>query len=75
MHESARESGSDLPPIILATLRNKMLKLAGEIAEGAIFGNGVQSYMPHQLATTGVKSSDDFFVGNMLPIVIDEDDS
>src|SRR5882672_3332981 len=34
-----------LPPITLATLRGRMVELAGEIARGAVWANGARSHM------------------------------
>lgn len=59
------------PPIVLATLRSKMLQLALEIADGAVWANGSRRYLPEQLRAAGVP--DGFFVGNMVPTVIDDD--
>lgn len=59
------------PPIVLATLRSKMLQLAREIADGAVWANGSRRYLPDQLRAAGVP--DGFFVGNMVPTVIDDD--
>jgi alkanesulfonate monooxygenase SsuD/methylene tetrahydromethanopterin reductase-like flavin-dependent oxidoreductase (luciferase family) len=41
MHEVADKNGLTLPPIYLATLRNRMLKLADKIADGA---DGLRQY-------------------------------
>src|SRR5207249_6049446 len=38
-----------LPPITLATLRRKMVALAGEIAEGAVWANAARSHMAESL--------------------------
>ncbi|SVD37325.1 uncharacterized protein METZ01_LOCUS390179, partial [marine metagenome] len=35
----------ELPPIVLATLRTKMIALAEEIAGGMVFANGARSHM------------------------------
>jgi alkanesulfonate monooxygenase SsuD/methylene tetrahydromethanopterin reductase-like flavin-dependent oxidoreductase (luciferase family) len=59
------------PPIVLATLRNKMLELALEIADGAVWANASLSHMPVQTAMIGDREG--FFVGNMIPTVIDDD--
>src|SRR5258708_23235306 len=40
----------ELPPIILATLRRRMIALAGEIADGMIFSGGSRAHMPQSLA-------------------------
>ncbi len=64
----------ELPPVILATLRDKMLGLSAEIAEGAVFANGALSHMPHSLAVLDDKGrGSDFVVANMLPTVISND--
>ncbi len=65
----------DLPPIVLATLRNKMIQLADEIAQGMVFANGARAHMSHSLGVLSDKnrSSDDFFIGNMIPTCISDD--
>ena len=65
--------GGQLPPIYLATLRNKMLELASEISEGAIWANASLSHMAQQLSEVPNAVRDDFFLSNMIPTVIDED--
>lgn len=64
-----------LPPIILAALRQKMVALAGEIAEGLVFANASLSHMRHSLNALPPHRRDDpgFFIGNMLPVCIAED--
>ena len=39
----------ELPPFILAALRNRMIVLAEEIAEGIVFANGARSHMKSSL--------------------------
>src|SRR5215831_8619676 len=39
----------ELPPIILATLRQRMVQLAGEIAQGAVWANAARSHMARSL--------------------------
>src|SRR5262247_1545477 len=39
-----------LPPITLATLRRRMVELAAEIAQGAVWANGARSHMTASLA-------------------------
>ncbi|HEX4905921.1 MAG TPA: LLM class flavin-dependent oxidoreductase, partial [Acidimicrobiales bacterium] len=58
------------PPIVLATLRDKMLQLAVEIGDGAVWANASRSHMPTQLKLV---DRDDFYIGNMIPTVIDDD--
>ena len=67
-----RQAGA-LPPIYLATLRNKMLDLAASIADGAIWANAALSHMPAQVARIPGERRDAFFLANMVPTVIDTD--
>lgn len=60
------------PPIVLATLRTKMLQLAVEIADGAVWANASRSHMQTSLQVVPADRTD-FFVGNMIPTVIDDD--
>jgi alkanesulfonate monooxygenase SsuD/methylene tetrahydromethanopterin reductase-like flavin-dependent oxidoreductase (luciferase family) len=62
-----------LPPIALATLRDKMLGLAAEISDGAIWANASHSAMAAQLARVPQAKRDGFLLANMVPTVIDED--
>ena len=65
--------GGQLPPVYLATLRNKMLQLASDIAEGAIWANASLSHMNTQLSEVPNARRDGFFLANMIPTVIDND--
>jgi len=64
-----------LPPITLATLRRKMVALAGEIADGAVWANGARSHMAESLAAlpASARANAAFFVGDMVPTCIDDD--
>ena len=73
LRDTAAKTGAQLPPIYLATLRDKMLRLAHEIADGAIYGTGVLSNLPSQLVRCGIRANEAFFVGNMIPTVVDDD--
>ena len=70
----AQQAG-ELPPIVLATLRRRMVTLASEIAQGAVWANASRSHMPASLAVLpeGQRVDPGFFVGNMIPTCIDED--
>lgn len=71
---AAERSAGELPPIVLATLRDKMVDLAVEIADGAIWANGSRSHMAHSLARIPAeKKGAGFFIGDMIPTVIDDD--
>jgi alkanesulfonate monooxygenase SsuD/methylene tetrahydromethanopterin reductase-like flavin-dependent oxidoreductase (luciferase family) len=61
------------PPIYLATMRDRMLALAVEIAEGAIWANAARSALPDQLTRVPGAAEDGFFRANMIPTVIDDD--
>jgi alkanesulfonate monooxygenase SsuD/methylene tetrahydromethanopterin reductase-like flavin-dependent oxidoreductase (luciferase family) len=65
--------GGQLPPVYLATLRNKMLELATNISEGAIWANASLSHMATQLSEVPAARKDGFFLTNMIPTVIDND--
>ncbi|MEX0942239.1 MAG: LLM class flavin-dependent oxidoreductase [Pseudomonadales bacterium] len=65
----------ELPPIILATLRKKMIALSEEIADGMVFANGARSHMQESLSviSDATKSDDAFFIGDMIPTCISDD--
>jgi alkanesulfonate monooxygenase SsuD/methylene tetrahydromethanopterin reductase-like flavin-dependent oxidoreductase (luciferase family) len=65
----------ELPPIVLATLRKKMIALSEEVAEGMVFANGARSHMQSSLSAVSdtARNSDDFFIGDMIPTCISDD--
>ncbi len=65
----------ELPPIILATLRKKMIALSEEIADGMVFANGARSHMKESLSVVSGKAraADDFFIGDMIPTCVADD--
>lgn len=70
----AGESMGGLPPVVLATLRDKMVGLAAEIGDGAVWANGSLSRMQHSLGLVpDAARSDGFWIGDMIPTVIDDD--
>jgi alkanesulfonate monooxygenase SsuD/methylene tetrahydromethanopterin reductase-like flavin-dependent oxidoreductase (luciferase family) len=64
-----------LPPIVLATLRRRMVELSAEIAQGAVWANGARSHMAESLGHLPAAARQDprFFIGNMIPTTIDDD--
>jgi len=64
-----------IPPITLATLRRKMVALAGDIADGAVWANAARSHMAASLDALppAARQRADFFVGDMVPTCIDDD--
>ena len=65
----------ELPRLVLATLRKKMIKLSEEVGGGMVFANGARSHMGDSLAVLddATRANDDFFIGNMIPTVISDD--
>jgi alkanesulfonate monooxygenase SsuD/methylene tetrahydromethanopterin reductase-like flavin-dependent oxidoreductase (luciferase family) len=65
----------ELPPMILAALRQRMVTLAREIAQGVVFANAARSHMAASLASLRAESRNvsAFFIGNMLPTCITDD--
>jgi alkanesulfonate monooxygenase SsuD/methylene tetrahydromethanopterin reductase-like flavin-dependent oxidoreductase (luciferase family) len=65
----------ELPPIVLATLRKKMIALSADVAEGMVFANGARSHMAESLSGLGAEKRNDpaFFIGNMIPTCISDD--
>ena len=63
-----------LPPITLATLRRRMLELAAEIAQGAVWANGARSHMSESLKhlPDATRRDPKFFIGDMVPTCIDD---
>lgn len=72
----AVERVGELPPLVLATLRPKMIGLAAEIASGMVFANGARSHMASSLQALPDARRDDpeFFIGNMIPTCISDDE-
>jgi len=64
-----------LPPVILATLRKRMIALAGEIAEGMVFSGGSRAHMTESLAVLPAEKRNDpaFFIGNRIRTCISDD--
>jgi alkanesulfonate monooxygenase SsuD/methylene tetrahydromethanopterin reductase-like flavin-dependent oxidoreductase (luciferase family) len=72
--KSCTECGP-LPPVVLATLRRRMVALSAEIAEGLVFANGSRAHMTESLAALpAVKRNDpEFFIGNRIRTCISDD--
>ena len=70
---SAENQAGKLPPIVLAALRDKMLDLALDVADGAVWANASRSYMPTQAARIPAQRRSTFTLANMTPTVIDAD--
>ncbi|MFT7599103.1 MAG: alkanesulfonate monooxygenase SsuD [Acidimicrobiales bacterium] len=72
--EKAGESQGGLPPITLATLRDKMVALSVEVSNGAVWANASRSRMAHSLSLIpDDRKADGFYIGNMIPTVFDDD--
>jgi alkanesulfonate monooxygenase SsuD/methylene tetrahydromethanopterin reductase-like flavin-dependent oxidoreductase (luciferase family) len=72
---ASAEHAGELPPIVLASLRRNMVKLAAEIAQGAVWANAARSHMADSLShlPEGKRRDPAFFIGNMIPTCIDND--
>jgi alkanesulfonate monooxygenase SsuD/methylene tetrahydromethanopterin reductase-like flavin-dependent oxidoreductase (luciferase family) len=70
------EGVGELPPIVLAALRKRMVALAGEIAQGVLFANASLSHMADSLSVLSAEQRRDpaFLIGNMLPVCITDDE-
>lgn len=64
-----------MPPVLVATLRKKMIQLAGELGQGMIFANASLSHTPDSLSVLpeAQRKGGDFFIGNMIPTCISDD--
>jgi alkanesulfonate monooxygenase SsuD/methylene tetrahydromethanopterin reductase-like flavin-dependent oxidoreductase (luciferase family) len=74
VREGGKTAGQ-LPPIVLATLRQRMVALAAEVAEGAVWANAARSHMAASLKHLPEAKRKDptFFIGNMVPTVVADD--
>ena len=64
-----------LAPIVLATLRKRMIALAGEIADGMVFSGGSRAHMAASLAVLPAAKRNDpnFFIGNRIRTCVSDD--
>jgi alkanesulfonate monooxygenase SsuD/methylene tetrahydromethanopterin reductase-like flavin-dependent oxidoreductase (luciferase family) len=64
-----------LPPLVLATLRRRMVELSAEIARGAVWANAARSHMAESLEhlPPSARGDADFFIGDMVPTCIADD--
>ena len=71
---AAAEQLGGLPPVVLATLRDKMVQLSVEAGDGAVWANASRSRMAHSLSLVpSQRLATGFWIGNMIPTVIDDD--
>ena len=72
--KSHRDYGP-LPPVIVATLRKRMIALAGEIGDGLIFANASRAFMPDSLTALPEARRRDpgFFIGNRIRTCVGDD--
>ena len=69
----AQKRIGDLPPIVLAAMRDKMCALAAEIGDGMVFANSARSALAGTLERWPDPGRDDFFIGGMIPTCISDD--
>ncbi len=72
---SAAAGRAELSPIVLAAMRDRMVALAAETADGLVFANAARSHLPHSLSVLPAEKANnpDFFVGDMIPTCISDD--
>ncbi len=65
----------ELPPLVMAGLRKKMVAMAGEIADGVVFANVARSHVPETLGALAGRGGDagEFFIGDMIPTCVSDD--
>ena len=65
----------ELPPVVLAAMRDRMIALAGEIADGIVFANACRSAIPASLGALPPERRNDagFAVACMTPTCISDD--
>lgn len=75
VRKASEQGAGELPPIVLASLRRKMVELSAEIAEGCVWANGSRSHMRASLAHLPADKRNDaaFFIGDMIPTCISDD--
>ena len=67
---AAAEQLGGLPPVVLATLRDKMVQLSVEAGDGAVWANASRSRMAHSLSLVpSQRLATGFWIGNMIPTV------
>ena len=65
----------ELPPIVLAALRDRMVSLSGEIGAGVIFANAARSHMQTSLKSLEAKTQEkEFLIANMIPTCVFDDE-
>jgi alkanesulfonate monooxygenase SsuD/methylene tetrahydromethanopterin reductase-like flavin-dependent oxidoreductase (luciferase family) len=71
------EGIGELPSIVLAALRKRMVALAAEIAQGVLFANASLSHVAQSLNAVPPATRDDpnFLIGNMLPVCVTDDEA
>jgi len=64
-----------LPPVVLATLRKRMIALSAEIGDGMLFSSGCLSHMADSLSMVPAAKRNDpgFFIGNRVRVCLDPD--
>jgi alkanesulfonate monooxygenase SsuD/methylene tetrahydromethanopterin reductase-like flavin-dependent oxidoreductase (luciferase family) len=63
-----------LPPMYLAAMRNRMIDLALDIAQGSLWANASFNYASQQVERISKSRIDaGFYLANMIPTVIDDD--
>ena len=62
-----------MPPLVFAALRQKMVALAGELADGVIWANCCRSQLGRSLSVVPAAKRERFIVGDVAPAYVSED--
>ena len=73
-YKEAKRVG-ELPPIIIAAMRDKMMTLGAQESDGIVFANAARSAIAGSLQrmNENQKPQSDFFIGGMIPTCISTD--
>jgi alkanesulfonate monooxygenase SsuD/methylene tetrahydromethanopterin reductase-like flavin-dependent oxidoreductase (luciferase family) len=73
-YKGSRRVG-ELPPLVVAGLRKKMVALAGEVGDGVVFANVSRSHVAETLSALPAEKRDDpaFQIADMIPVCISDD--
>ncbi len=72
----AHSGSGELPPIILAALRKRMVALSAEIGDGVVFANASRSDIGRSLAVlpAAKRADPNFFIGNRIRTCVCDDE-
>lgn len=69
----AAAAGGPMPRLVFAALRQKMVALAGEVADGVIWANCCRSQLQRSLSVVPGAKRESFIVGDVAPAYVSDD--